>query len=149
MTAMSPDRCLCFAIRSASRSITALYDAKLAAAELTNGQFTILRLPAGRGATRMTVLKEICEVQQSTMSREIKLLLSRGLVEYAAAPDSRSKPVGITAAGRRTLLRAEALWSEAHALMIERMGQSDFDDLLASLASLRHTLKTGADLNLS
>tara|TARA_Y100001934_G_scaffold180079_1_gene213038 strand:+ start:82 stop:507 length:426 start_codon:yes stop_codon:yes gene_type:complete len=140
MTAISPGRCLCFAIRSASRSITALYDAKLAESGLTNGQFTILRLLAGRGPTRMTELKTICEVQQSTMSREIKLLTGRGLVELAASEDARSKPVKITAQGRRTLRQAETLWDEAHAAMADRLGQSTFDDLLETLADVRRAL---------
>ncbi|NKC01209.1 MAG: MarR family transcriptional regulator [Pseudomonadales bacterium] len=133
----TPSDCVCFAMRSAARAVTALYDTKMAEANLTNGQFTILSVLSGRGRLKISELQKVCQVEQSTMSREVRTLRERGLVERVPSEDARVRLFQLTRTGKQKLKQAEVLWGEVHDEMRSSLGLSAMTGLLDSLNDIK------------
>ena len=137
----SPSDCVCFSIRSATRAVTALYDTKLTEVGMTNGQFTILRLLAGREALRVSELKDICQVEQSTMSREIKTLCRKEFVSRLASKDARERLYVITNSGKQAFTEATDLWEKVHHQTLALLGDKKMNELLQLLEELRSSVR--------
>jgi DNA-binding MarR family transcriptional regulator len=73
-----------------------------------------------RSAT-LTELVERLEVEPRTMARMTRELRSKGFLQVPRSlPDRRSASIVLTAKGRRTLVKATALWQEAQAQLERR-----------------------------
>ena len=99
------------AARSRARRLTALYEAAFAPLELTGGQFSILVAVGHAGNPAIHELADYLAMDRTTMSRALRPLERRTLIELASDPDdSRSKRVTLTSSGSELLERAIPLW---------------------------------------
>ena len=111
--------CTCMHLRRTTRRVTQLYDRRLAPAGITAGQFSLLgRLYGaklqGQDALSIGALAEQHGMDPTTLNRNLKPLLSAGLVRDGLDPtDRRVRTVSLTDAGRRRLASAMPLWREA------------------------------------
>jgi DNA-binding MarR family transcriptional regulator len=90
-------------------------------------QFTILSQLMLRGEMPIGKLANILAMERTTLSRNLTLLEQRKWLSIEAGDDSRSRVIGITAAGRGAMRRGFAYWSEAQAhvgTMLGADGQS-------------------------
>ena len=119
MTAISEfvecDDCLCAEARRAAVRLARLYDGRLRPYGLTSNQFTLLVTLIRGGPTRMGLLAERLAIDRSTMSRNIAVGTSRGLIEVAPGRDGRERQVTLTPAGRRAAEAALPAWRAAQA----------------------------------
>src|SRR5262245_55776460 len=111
--------CAAFNLRRATRVVTQLYDAGLAETGARSTQFTILvalakTQPASVGALAATTLMD-----QSTMTRNLRLLARMGLVDVPARGAKREKLVRLTAKGERVLVKAVPVWRVPHERFVD------------------------------
>lgn len=124
--------CTWFRLRRASRRITQLYDGHLAPSGLTVSQYSLLSHLVGRPSLTICDLSVALGMDRTTLSRNLKPLLTRGLVQSAPGDDRRSKRLVPTAAGEAAWSQAKALWRQAQSEIQRRLGE----DAVARLNAL-------------
>ncbi len=114
--AQETQECNCFAVRSAARHVTQLYDRFLASSGLRTTQFSILAKLNRRGPLTINRLAEDMAMDRTTLGRNILPLERDGLITIEpAAADRRAKELHLTKMGRKRFEVATKAWSEAQA----------------------------------
>ncbi len=134
MTSPTAD-CNCFAVRSAARHVSQLYDQFLAPLGLRGNQFSILAKLDRLGPMTINALAEAMITDRTTLGRNIKPLQRDGLIAIeASASDRRAKELHLTRSGTKRLDEARKAWSQA---------QTRFEDTFGSkrAANLREMLR--------
>ena len=116
-------RCYCAVLRSASRKMTALYDAALAPAGIGLAQYSLMRRIKSAGAVSLTELAQIAELDRSTVGRNVRVLERMGLVSETAAEDQRETTFALSEAGIETLRRARPMWDDAQRRVEAALGE--------------------------
>ena len=106
--------------------------------------------PSGLRATQLAVLWAVLALEpvtarrlatvivsdETTLSRNLKVLAVDGLIQLVPGEDRRSRLVTLTRAGRRALERALPLWEQAQADMRESLGTHNAGALTRGLLKL-------------
>ena len=130
-------QCLMQKSRKASRNITALYEAAFSELDLTGGQFSILVAVSLNQGAPLTPIANGLGMDRTTLTRALKPLERRALVEMKIAPtDSRARTIEVTAKGRALLNKAIPLWEDAQAQVIKQFSKSDLLSLQSGLGAL-------------
>jgi DNA-binding MarR family transcriptional regulator len=125
-------------IRRASRIITQVYGTALRPTGLVISQFTVLAAIHLIESVPITCLAEELFVDQTTLTRNLKLLEKRGFVAIEPGEDRRVKWVSLTPEGRNVLTKALPLWEQAQAEVKQHFGQQDWQTLLSLLAEVKN-----------
>lgn len=129
--------CMCGNVRMASRSLTSVYDEHLQPSGLRSTQLAVLwAVIAVSGATVGKIAKTIA-MDNSTLTRTLKLLERDRLIALRTGADRRQKQVQATPRGRKAFSTAMPLWEAAQAAILKRLrGQrlSDINSLLLQLS---------------
>ncbi len=130
---LSPAECTCFRVRGAARRVTQIYSRHLAPTGLKISQFSLLGFVAARGPVSITELSEMLSTDRTTLTRNLRPLLSSGTIERTAAGDRRRHELVATAAGRALFKRALPLWAAAEQEVRTAMGAKLTADLHGAL----------------
>jgi DNA-binding MarR family transcriptional regulator len=113
-TLPGPEDCNCFAVRSAARHITQLYDQLLAPVGLRVTQFSILAKLKRLGPLTINALAEAMVMDRTTLGRDIQPLERDGLIRIEPAPsDRRAKELHLTKAGQKRMQAGLEAWAKA------------------------------------
>jgi DNA-binding MarR family transcriptional regulator len=132
-----PANCMGMHVRRASRIITQVYDAALCPVGLALNQFTLLVAIHLLELTPITRLAQELFTDQTTLTRNLKLLQKRGWVAMEPGEDRRVKLVSLTAEGETVLAEALPLWEKAQAEVRQHFGQQQWQTLLSLLSDLK------------
>jgi DNA-binding MarR family transcriptional regulator len=125
------DRCLMSSARRLSRVLTAIYDEELRPLGLRPGQLVMLIVIAKAGLVRRIDIGRITDLDPSTLTRNLSLLLDDGWIEEVAdSSDGRGNPVRITAKGRAIIRKAAAPWKKAQRRACKLLGQERAEALI-------------------
>src|SRR5262249_56945105 len=114
VTVPAPEDCNCFAVRSAARHVTQLYDQLLAPVGLRVTQFSILAELRRRGPLTINALAEDMVMDRTTLGRNIQPLERDGLIRIEPAPsDRRAKELHLTKVGEKRLEARLKGWAKA------------------------------------
>ncbi len=133
MDVTEPTNCTCFGLRKTARAVTQMYDRALQPAGLRATQFSLLVAAERSGPRAIGELAKLIVMDRTTLTRNLKPLLDRGLLKSVAGADRRRHPVAITANGRAALARALPYWREAQARLAGSLGRSRWWRLLGDL----------------
>ncbi len=116
-------RCLCAQTRRAARLLTRHYEEHLRPCGVTPAQFELMAQLAGQPGVSQGHLAEALAVDQTTLSRGLRLLVTRQWVAREAdAGDRRQVRYRLTAAGADGLEEAMGYWRTAQAAVEARLG---------------------------
>lgn len=116
-------RCYCARTRQVARRLTRFYEAELREAGMKPAQFELMANLRGRPGSSQSELAAVLDVDQTTLSRNLKVLIEQGWVSVTAAKeDGRRGEYRLSAEGRKALQLAEPCWRRAMAKMEERLG---------------------------
>lgn len=132
-----PATCMGMHIRRASRIVTQVYDSALRPTGLVVNQFTLLAAIHLIESAPITRLAQELFTDQTTLTRNLKLLEKRGLVAIAPGDDRRVKLVSLTVEGQSILAQALPLWEQAQAKVKEHFGQQKWQTLLSLLSEVK------------
>jgi DNA-binding MarR family transcriptional regulator len=132
-----PVTCMGFHVRRASRIMAQLYDAAFRPVGLVQTQFTLLIAIHLLEPVPITQLAQELFTDQTTITRNIKLLEKRGLVTSNPGEDRRVKLVSLTDEGQIALEQALPLWEQAQTEAIQRFGQQKWQTLLSLLSEVK------------
>lgn len=107
-------RCSCTALRKASRRVSQLYDSLLEPSGLRTTQRAILVYIARSGPPLAGELAAALVMNRGALTHNLRPLTRNALIAVRLDPlDHRRRLIQITAKGRRTLAKSEALWGRA------------------------------------
>jgi DNA-binding MarR family transcriptional regulator len=140
--------CVCLGLRRAARQITRHYDHGLAKVGLAAQQVTILAVVEIRRSISISDLAAFLGMDRTTLTRNLRLLFVRRLLERSPDVDRRKKMIVLTALGRERLAQSLPLWHAAQAEALKMIGAKEWREMLSrldrALAALDH-IATRAD----
>ena len=128
--------CYCFKTRRAAAAITRHYDRALAPCGVTVSQFLLLRNLAHAPGCTLSGLAAAVDLNRSTLTRNLRPLLGKGLVRDAGAPEARDYRLELTEAGEQALECGLVRWEQAQEDVRRRLGEVGLAALEAALAAL-------------
>jgi DNA-binding MarR family transcriptional regulator len=130
--------CTCANLRKAARVVTQAYETALQPTGLKATQFTLLATLAKRGDAPLTRLADSLVMDRTTLTRNLKPLVRRGLVHIEHEEDQRVRKVGLTERGNNVFEEARPRWEQVQTRIVESLGQARWsgflDDLAATIA---------------
>jgi DNA-binding MarR family transcriptional regulator len=116
-------RCYCAATRQVARRLTRFYEAELRSVGMSATQFELMANLQGRPGVSQSELASALDVDQTTLSRNLKLLVGLGWVSVSAsATDGRRNEYALSGGGLRVFRRAVPCWERAMAKVEEGLG---------------------------
>jgi DNA-binding MarR family transcriptional regulator len=125
--------CAVMNFRQVTRVVTAHFDDALRPTGLRATQLNLLVVIEGAFATTVTDLAAILAMDRTTLTRNLKLLRARGLVE--------ADRIALTSKGRKAAAAALPLWEVAQAGIVQGLGERRWAALLAELAATRTVVR--------
>jgi DNA-binding MarR family transcriptional regulator len=121
-------------LRKTTRRVTQIYDQMLEPSGLTIAQFSLLARLFADTNLSMGELAEALVTDPTTLTRNLKLLAERGVLEVFSDPaDRRRRMVALTRAGRALIPIAYPLWKKAQAELAALLSKSVIYDLNTAL----------------
>lgn len=136
--------CACFNFRKASRSVTQLFDQILAPTGLRSTQLVILISSQLLGPSSIARLARELVMDRSTLTRNLKPLLSMGLLQLSKANGGKHKSVELTEEGRYALVKAAPYWEQAQHHLLGRIGDDRWNRVMIDLSSIVDASRTTA-----
>ena len=130
-------RCIGFNIRRTDRVLTQFYDEMLAPSGLSAPQFGLLSVIAKVAPVTINNLAEITDIDRTTLTRNLDLLIKQRLVQNKEGEDRRMRLVQLTGEGQQALEHAWSLWEKAQGHFERALGSERFNALLNELATVR------------
>jgi len=116
-------KCACSALRKAVRAVDRIYEVRLARANVTATQFTILRALQRHGMpVPLTALAEELVLERTSLYRAMEPLAGQKLIAFGGAKDKRVKQARLTAAGVGRIDEALPHWKEAQDIFSIALG---------------------------
>ena len=126
--------CTCGSLRRASRAVTRIYDEIAKPTGWRATQVGILGALHVSGSKPISQLADRMVMERTTVTRDLKPLEKRGLVEIKSGEDRRVRVVSLTEKGREVLASAYPLWKRAQSHFVDGMGHDDWGDLVRLLS---------------
>jgi len=133
----SPYPCLCAMIRKAGRIVTRNYDKHLKPCGLKVTQLSMLSKIAGKPAVTVSELAESLRMDQTTVSRNLRVLEKSGYVQLEEeTTDHRIKRIQIADPGVSKMSEAIPLWEKAQREMELILGRESIELMMKTFRKL-------------
>lgn len=133
---LEPTDCVSYRLRRAARMAARFYDNALRPSGLRNTQFTLLVSLDDLGETNIGDLSEELAIDGTTLTRNLEVLVRRGLVENIEANDGRVRNVRLTDLGRETYEAAAPLWRDAQRHVLEALEPKRWSGMRSELRQI-------------
>ncbi len=134
--------CACLNLRKLSRAITQMYDEALKGSGLRSTQLPVLVTLVCTGPMTVNHLADDLVMDRTSLSRLLRPLVTRGLIETVRGQDHRTRDLSITPLGREFVEGAFPMWDRVQDEVLERLGQKLFRDLNDNLAVAAELIRT-------
>ncbi len=114
--------CYCATLRQAARAISQKYDAALRDTDLTITQFTLLKMIAEMPRPRVNDLADALAMDQTSLSRTLRIMERDGLIAAVAGDDKRESRWVPRPRGQQRLKRATPVWQAAQKSVEKLLG---------------------------
>ena len=128
--------CYCATMRQATRVISQKYEAALRGTQLTITQYTLLTALTEMPRARVSDLAEVLAMDQTTLSRTLKVMERDGLISSVPGEDQRESRWVISARGRARMRRALPRWQEAQRAVEQALGSAETESLASAAFNL-------------
>jgi len=128
--------CLALRTRLVSRSISSIYEEAMVGHEVTIAQVNMLTAMALLGPCAPGKIGEIIQLERSTVSRSLDLLMQKKLVEAVSSDAKGVREVCLTHAGREKLEAVLPDWRAAQAKASQLLGTAGVQAVHEAAASV-------------
>jgi DNA-binding MarR family transcriptional regulator len=126
--------CTCLRLRKAARRVSQIYDGYVSPHGLTITQFGLLAHLRALPGVSVSALAEKLVMDPTTLTRNLRPLEKKGLVEFRTDPeDRRARALHLTTKGRDAFRAASAGWAKAQRHVEEALGNADVGVLHTAL----------------
>jgi DNA-binding MarR family transcriptional regulator len=137
--------CACLNLRMGSRSVTQFFDQALAPTGLRSTQLVILIAAERLGPSSIARLARELVMDRSTLTRNLKPLLTMQLLELTTGNNGKHKSVIVTEPGRNALVRAAPYWERAQGHVVSRIGAEQWNRMVADLGDIVKATRASVD----
>jgi DNA-binding MarR family transcriptional regulator len=116
-----------------------MFDEVLAPSGLRSTQLSVLITLARDEPASMPRLAKDLVMDRSTLSRTVRTLEQRGLIEKASIGNGNRKMVSLTDRGRNVVSETLPLWEKAQEQLTSLLGEGKWDTLLDKLSHVVST----------
>lgn len=128
--------CLAVRVRIVARSISAVYEQAITDHEVTIAQVNLLAALGGLGPSAPTRIGEVLQLERSTVSRNLNLLMQKGLIEGVEFDAKGIKSVRLSQAGHRKIADVMPDWRAAQKKAARLLGVAGVRAVNEASASL-------------
>ena len=128
--------CAALNFRRTARAVTRLYDLALAPSGIRATQMAILTAVAKFQPVPMSRIGEILVLDQTTLTRSLRLLQKQGFLEISPRSVKRQRFLTLTDSGVRALALAVPLWRAVQAKFLSELGKDNWSVLRNELERL-------------
>ena len=114
--------CLAVRIRLIARTVSSLYDEAVAAHDVTIAQLNMLAALGEVGPCAPRKLGEVLQLERSTVSRNLDLLMAKGLVEAVSSDAKGVREVTLSLKGQLKIAAVLPDWRAAQMQACEVLG---------------------------
>ncbi len=118
--------CACANLRRASRAISRMYEAELAAVDLSTTQMTVLMILGKGGPRALSDLAGALAMDRTSLYRALRPLERRELVRVRPGSDNRAKEALLTKEGERHFAKALPCWQRAQQAFLDAFGKEEW-----------------------
>lgn len=129
--------CIAFRVRMLNRMITAIYDEALASVGLKASQLNLLVATVNQEETRPAELAKYLEMDESTLSRNVERMCTKGWLRLEPEEDRRSHLIKVTEKGLGLIRKGYPAWQKAQEEVHRRLGSENVAALKSVLRKLR------------
>jgi DNA-binding MarR family transcriptional regulator len=123
--------CMCSRMRRTARVMTRIYDEALSSSGVSASQFELLANIRGRQPVDQRTLVKAIDSDQTTLSRNLTVMLARGWIELSAdESDRRKNRYRLTKAGALALNQAFGCWEQVQTKLQQRIGGNQWKELM-------------------
>jgi DNA-binding MarR family transcriptional regulator len=144
--------CAAFSFRMAARAVTRLFDAALQESGIRSTQFAILVAIAKKQPVPIHSLSRILFIDQTTLTRGLKLMRKEGFLTVSERSTMRQRFVTLTPKGEEALARSLPAWRKIQSRFAQSVGTGHWAELrneLEQLSTLAVRLEKTAEPNLA
>lgn len=134
-----PETCPAYQARATARAITRYYNACFRPYELTAEQFSLLVGIGGGVSETVAGLASKAGVDATTLSRNIRIMESRGVIESTGGRGRRGKQLSLTAQGWALLTSVIPVWQSAREELSRKMGSEQLSLTTTMMKDLAKT----------
>jgi DNA-binding MarR family transcriptional regulator len=117
------NNCLAMRVRVVARSVSAIYEQAMASHDVTIAQVNMLTALGEIGVCPPGKVGEVLQLERSTVSRNLDLLIQKGLVEAVSSDAKGIREVALTAAGEEKIEAVLPDWRAAQKQAGKLLGQ--------------------------
>ncbi|MFF3751471.1 MarR family winged helix-turn-helix transcriptional regulator [Streptomyces sp. NPDC002018] len=114
--------CLAVRVRLIGRALTSLYDGALDGHGVTIAQVNLLAALGKVGPCAPSKLGEVLQLERSTVSRNLNLLLTHGWIEVLSSDAKGMREVALTRVGQAKIESVMPEWRQAQRKAAELLG---------------------------
>lgn len=130
--------CLAVRVRLIGRTVTAVYDGALEGHGLTIAQLNLLAALGKAGPCPPSMLGEVLQLERSTVSRNLNLLLRHGWIEAVSSDAKGIREVTLTRDGRAKIEAVMPQWRKAQRQAAKLLGSEGVAAVRAIASSVGH-----------
>lgn len=128
-------------VKKLSRRLGRHYDAHVKPSGLNITQFAVLRVIARRAGEPLAHMAEELEMDRTSLYRAIQPMVRDGWIDSLEGEEANSRTARLSRKGKRLLQNAEGAWGKVQDTLVQRYGESAYDELLRSLHRLADCLE--------
>lgn len=130
--------CYSIALCRAENALTAFYDERLKEAGITVKQFCLLENLKGLQEANTGELAERVNLERSTLTRNIQILITRGWIYDRAEAGRRAHQYALTEEGMQILERASKIWDEVQTEVEDIIGKDNVGMFMETLYKIQN-----------
>lgn len=134
------DNCTSARVRMVARSVSSIYDQALAPHDITTAQMNMLVALAEFGECTPRKVGEFLQLERSTVSRNLDLLIRKGLVEAVSSDAKGLREITITSEGTSIIARILPDWRKAQKQAARLLGRGGVESLHDAADTIWSTL---------
>lgn len=134
---INKSQCHCITLRRAANAITEYYDMALKEVGLTTSQYSLLKNLGRLEIASTSELAEQVNLDRSTLVRNLKPMLERGLIVDLAKKNARNHQFQVSDRGLELLEAANPRWQKAQDGIKAYLGEENVEMLMEMLYRLQ------------
>lgn len=128
--------CVAYNLRKASRIVSKIYEKEMRGAPIHGPQFSLMIIIAKRGPQTITSLARDIGADRTTLTRNLRQLERKGVIEISAGKDDRTKAVTLSAAGEQAIRDSVPYWKKAQTKVLKALGEDRWARMLGDLSAV-------------
>jgi DNA-binding MarR family transcriptional regulator len=130
--------CLAVRVRLIGRAVSGLYDRAVEGHGVSIAQVNLLAALGMVGPCPPTKLGDVLQLERSTISRNLNLLLKRGWIEAVSTDAKGVREVALTPVGRKKVESVLPDWRQAQQQAAQLLGSAGVKAIQKMASSLSH-----------